>query len=591
MIKEKLRFFTIIFIFITICFVLSSSQIVTADGGIFVDFGEHVYLPAQKAAIFWDGTNETMVISTKINSSNISNMAWVTPIQSYNAPQVSEGDAEIFNDIAYSFAEYAGGGMSGNEIFFLFFILCVVGVVILICILFLKKIRLSYFFIILFVLLICASYTFLLYIYSLGMIAGSSYENVELIEMKTVDIYDVAILKATDAEDLIQWLENYKFNVPEKSIPVIQEYCNQKDFYFIVNKININNSVDLFTPIYLDVEKKVSNITSFYEDLTKSNIYYFRYDDSYSYGHFCKNPYLDLKKIALEIIDKSSYTSLSPIYVKDLELIGISNEEYNSLVIKYMRDKNLFQTLYWPYTSWLERSIEADLTILWNENGIQKEFKIPNKYSSDTETLILEDILECKKYGICFLNNTIMKFLNDSAPKAQDCYQELKNKLMISNNFILCTEIYDSINNVISLIADFTDQQTYEVDIEFNENNLLDGTILNEIFSYCINTRNQSILNKLREGIATPLEIVFQPMVPMFPMKMSSINEGNTKINVYFISNYNVKDSSELLAVSGKSDFTGNPYISNYNEEYYITWLNYEGNTKDLTDDSYFIEN
>ena len=118
MIKEKLRFFTIIFIFITIWFVLSSSQIVTADGGIFVDFGEHVYLPAQKAAIFWDGTNETMVISTKINSSNISNMAWVTPIQSYNAPQVSEGDAEIFNDIAYSFAEYAGGGMSGNEIFF-----------------------------------------------------------------------------------------------------------------------------------------------------------------------------------------------------------------------------------------------------------------------------------------------------------------------------------------------------------------------------------------------------------------------------------------------------------------------------------------
>ena len=594
--KERFRLFAVILVLLTICFTFFSSQTVPADGGIFIDFGEHIYLPSQKAAIFWDGINETLIISTKINSSELTNMAWVTPVQSYVTPQVNEGDIEVFNDIAYSFAEDTGGSLFlDNGIFFMFFILCIIGVGIIISVFFLKKVRVSYVLIILFILIIGASFSFLLYIYPFGLMAGSSYEDVELLEMKTVDFYDVVILKATNATNLISWLEDNKFNVPEDSIPILQEYCDQDDFYFIVNKIDINNSADLFSSVSLEIEQKLENIMIFYENLTISNIYYFRYLDDESYAQFCKNPDSDIKSIALGIVEGKSYTSLWSKYVKDLDLINISVGEYNSLVSKYLRDKNYLKNLYWPYINWLERSIDAELTILWQENGVQKDFKIPNEYSTEKETMVLEDMWECKEYGICSVNKTIMNFLNDSAPKAQNCYQDLKDKLEKSNNFILSMDIYETINNITNLIADFINQPTYKVKVELNESNLLDGTFLNETFSYCINIRNQRILDELEGGIATPLEIVFQPIVPMYPMKMSSINKGNTKINVYFISDYQVKDSSGLLTIKGTSDFSGNPYISTYNVgtynvRNYVTWLTYEGETKGLIGDSYFVE-
>jgi len=74
----------------------------------------------------------------------------------------------------------------------------------------------------------------------------------------------------------------------------------------------------------------------------------------------------------------------------------------------------------------------------------------------------------------------------------------------------------------------------------------------------------------------------------MYPMKMSSINEGETKINVYFISNYHVNDSSGILTTKGKNYFYYAQHGSKYDVGNYVTWMTYEGKTEDLTDDSYF---
>jgi hypothetical protein len=42
------------------------------DGGLVwhVDYEEHMYLPEQKAVLFWDGTNETMILSSKLRAEN-----------------------------------------------------------------------------------------------------------------------------------------------------------------------------------------------------------------------------------------------------------------------------------------------------------------------------------------------------------------------------------------------------------------------------------------------------------------------------------------------------------------------------------------
>jgi hypothetical protein len=105
----------------------------------------------------------------------------------------------------------------------------------------------------------------------------------------------------------------------------------------------------------------------------------------------------------------------------------------------------------------------------------------------------------------------------------------------------------------------------------------------NDEFNVC------NIMEDLEDGIATPLEITFQPDTPTFPLKMSSINEGNTKINVYFISDYNVSDSSGFLSVKGKDRMGWGQYILNEYVDDYLTWMSFEGSTSSLTDDAYFV--
>jgi hypothetical protein len=63
-----------------------------------------------------------------------------------------------------------------------------------------------------------------------------------------------------------------------------------------------------------------------------------------------------------------------------------------------------------------------------------------------------------------------------------------------------------------------------------------------------------NIMQNLEDGIATPLEITFQPIVPMFPLKMSSINEGYTKINIYSEINKYLFIMSKKIILESKKD-------------------------------------
>ena len=330
---------------------------VAADGGYYidVDYTEHLFVPSQKAAILWDGTNDTMILSTKVSSNSLANFAWVIPIPSNTPPEVTKGEIYIFNQIAENLGEYKSS--KGGETFFSAFITVVIifilGLVLLIIAFLLHKIPLSLFLIFLFVWIVAILFFGVYaYIYASGMIGagGYDYESVEVIEMKQVDIYDVAILQATNATNLVDWLNDNNFIVPTETIPVLQEYCDQDDFYFVVNKINLSNQ----------------------------------------------------------------YTTPSEI-----------------------------------------------------------------------------------------------------------------------------------------------EQATQD----------------------------------LEDGIATPLKISFQPSQPFYPMQMTSINEGNTKIHVYFISNHHVQDNSGFLSIEKFAYKSRMSIMYSQNIGDYITWLTYEGSTQDLTGDSYFVEN
>ena len=152
-------------------FFLIGFPFVFANGGIMprYDYSGEIFLPEQRAVIYWDGSQEQMILSTKISVDDISDFAWVVPVQSDSKPLVEEADEEIFFELVRLFTkqlESKGFGTLG--------------------------------------------------------VFGSASAGVEVIETKKVDIYDITILKATDSNALLDWLNDNGYTFPPEKINVLE---------------------------------------------------------------------------------------------------------------------------------------------------------------------------------------------------------------------------------------------------------------------------------------------------------------------------------------------------------------------------------
>ncbi|MDH7517597.1 MAG: DUF2330 domain-containing protein [Candidatus Thermoplasmatota archaeon] len=299
---------------------------VSADGCVLhvVDYEEYITLPAQKAAIFWDGGNETMILSTKISSDGFSNMAWIIPIPSNSTPEVSEGNIEVFNLIAESFGtyEYKSYGAFSEMIIFsiLTIIFLIGGILFLIISVFKRKLRTAL--VVFSIILLVLSFLNFILFYNSGLMAGGGeYKNVEVIEIKKVDIYDVAVLKATNASEMIDWLNENEFYVPASANITLEDYCNSPDFYFVVNKINLTNKYTtaeeiedakndlkdgIATPLKIKFQPEKPfyplKMTSINEGDTKINVYFIS-----NYTVVDENNYLSFEKINNNIVGISQF--------------------------------------------------------------------------------------------------------------------------------------------------------------------------------------------------------------------------------------------------------------------------------------------
>ncbi|NYZ78472.1 DUF2330 domain-containing protein [Candidatus Micrarchaeota archaeon] len=165
----------------------------SADGGVIPPhYNDKVLAPEQKAAIFWDGSVERMILSTKIISTNSTRMAWVIPIQSSSKPEVKQSDNSIFFELANLFSEQriyerVPGGVG------------------------------------------------------FGLGAGRTPEGVQIVQTQKIGVYDLTILKATTAESLLEWLKANDFYFPESKKSVLDYYVQKGNYYFIANKIDLLN--------------------------------------------------------------------------------------------------------------------------------------------------------------------------------------------------------------------------------------------------------------------------------------------------------------------------------------------------------------
>lgn len=171
----------LIFVFSLAIFGLSSSQ-VKADGGAFYPPGFYVSETGQKALIYYQNQTENLVVSTSFQG-NSKDFAWVIPTP--NKPEVFKSDNSIF-------AELQKITNTSDNI---------------------SSISKS--------------------MPNLGTMTESS---VEVIEEKTIDIYDTAVLKATDDKALAQWLQDHGYSFPQNKSYMLSDYINN-DWYFVIAKI------------------------------------------------------------------------------------------------------------------------------------------------------------------------------------------------------------------------------------------------------------------------------------------------------------------------------------------------------------------
>ena len=148
----------------------------------------HLYEPAQKAVIYWNGYTQIMFLSSAVKSNNLTNIAWVVPIISTTKPVVTDGNMSVFEKLVDFFGE-------------------------------------SYYW----------------YGHFIKVNDYLSEGNVTVIEVCEIDIYDVIIVKATNASDLIDWLIENNLMVPEEAHDIIDRYVQMDNCYFIINKIDLKN--------------------------------------------------------------------------------------------------------------------------------------------------------------------------------------------------------------------------------------------------------------------------------------------------------------------------------------------------------------
>jgi len=171
---------------VVILFLLTTATPVLADGGFFLDsMHQDLYESAQKAVILYGNTTgnstgnytEHLILSVSFEG-DAEDFAWVIPVP--NKPEIAVTDPELFWELSdFTRTEIHSGGCEGE----------------------------------------------------------GAPGDVDVIEKQVVGPYATAILSATNATALADWLNANGYIFPEEGEEIISEYI-EKEWYFVATKIN-----------------------------------------------------------------------------------------------------------------------------------------------------------------------------------------------------------------------------------------------------------------------------------------------------------------------------------------------------------------
>ena len=473
-------------LFLFVLFILAAN-IAYADGMHLSDTAIHLYEPNQKAVISWDGKTETMVLSSAVRSENISNFAWVVPIQSAVKPEVTAGNISLFQDLVKYFERVYDGGDKRT-------------------------------------------------------LQAETGAGVEVLESKEIDIYDITILKATSSDDLIKWLTDNGYNVPEDAKAVFDKYIAKGDYYFVANKIDLKN--------------KYKEAVDFVEAFNEEN-------ESYADERMMLNfvPSYFSSSIVNYIVTNVPYS-----LVRQDEISFIQRERYEQLKGEY--------------------GVNVDERFASLSNGLPF-YQLVNLLGNC-------DNLECIEYLNFDCRNdsstpyTLMYYVSEKwavssrwriflgeCSDVTDAFGSLEEAKQAMSK-IPYDKIFENINIVKLELSKMAEEQNKKI-LPMREK-------LQEM---------SNIKLSLMQGLATPLKFEFQPPQPYYPLEISSLNSGSTFIEVYVLGANPVKDKNSILKVDESKEINAELRKKlqtqiNLADAKYVTRLSYGGDLRRLNADAEF---
>jgi len=178
---------------------LTSVDIVLGDGSMFPRHASYADIrqPTQKVYIRWDGSQEKLLVQTKYQGP-AEEMVWIVPVPTQ--PTVEKGDSNVFDALSLetSDPDVSMTPLSG----------------------------------------------LLLFPWTGGAVSGGGGGPSPIEWRRRIGEYDVVLLRPEGEENVIRWLSSNDFGVPDKAVPILQDYIRD-GWWMVAAKIDPNALTDI----------------------------------------------------------------------------------------------------------------------------------------------------------------------------------------------------------------------------------------------------------------------------------------------------------------------------------------------------------
>jgi len=237
---------------------LAGSVPVLADGGFYWTESIPPEIPYQRALLVFDGGYETLIVQSKyrMSSSATGEFGWVVPVPS--VPELASVEPSMVDALFYELGDAAqpevvriSDCLCGPLAFIGLFIAPAGGILLFLLIVaslfipgleFIRR-HLKLLAVMAVLLILIGAISILALAFYASPMAGPGGYAVDVIREEQVGIYDVQVVKAGDAGDLIGWLNENRFQFDEEDTRVFDDYL-RRGWCFVVARVDPTRSAD-----------------------------------------------------------------------------------------------------------------------------------------------------------------------------------------------------------------------------------------------------------------------------------------------------------------------------------------------------------